>query len=123
MQSLYERIGGESTIDKLVVTFYQHVLSDPKLQTFFERTSIDKLYRMQKAFFTVALGGPEPEMKMSLYESHKGRGINRVHLTRFTEHLVSTLGEIGVLEDDAKEVYQRIATYSDEILGDSTVDG
>jgi hemoglobin len=60
---------------------------------------------------------------MSLYESHKGRGINRVHLTRFTEHLVSTLGEIGVLEDDAKEVYQRIATYSDEILGDSTVDG
>ena len=123
MTTLYEQIGGESGIEQLVVAFYQNVLSDPLLQPFFEKSSIEKLHRMQKAFFAVALGGPEPDFEISLYEAHRGRGIERQHLTRFTEHLVQTLAEIGIPEEAAKRVYERIATYSDEVLGESSVDG
>lgn len=123
MQTLYERIGGEPTIDKLITTFYQHVLNDPLLSPFFENSSTEKLTSMQKAFFSVALGGPEPDEKISLYEAHQGRGIQVKHLTRFTEHLVETLREIGVEEEDAKQVYERIATYSNDVLGESSVDG
>ncbi len=123
MTTLYEQIGGQAGIEQLIVAFYQNVLSDPTLQPFFEHSSIEKLQSMQKAFFSVALGGPEPDFEISLYESHRGRGIERKHLTRFTEHLVKTLAEIGIPEDAAKRVYERIATYSDEILGESSVDG
>ena len=124
MQTLYEQIGGEPTIDKLITTFYQNVLSDPLLMPFFEHTSIEKLTKMQKAFFAIALGGPEPDLKIQLYEAHQGRGIERQHLTRFVEHLIETLREIGVEEKAAAKVYERIATYSDEVLGDSSgVDG
>lgn len=123
MQTLYERIGGEPTIDRLIVTFYQHVLSDPMLLPFFENTSMEKLKVMQKAFFSIALGGPEPGIEISLYESHRGRGIERKHLTRFTEHLINTLREIGIEEADAQKVYQQIGMYSDDILGDPASDG
>jgi hemoglobin len=123
MTSIYEQIGGQRGIEQLIVSFYQNVLADPMLQPFFEHTSIEKLQQMQKAFFTVALGGPEPDFEISLYEAHRGRGIERKHLTRFTEHLMATLAEIGIAEDAAKRVYERIATYSDEVLGDSSVDG
>ena len=52
MSTLYEQIGGEPTIEKLVSTFYRNVLADPLLSPFFEETSIERLMKMQKAFFT-----------------------------------------------------------------------
>ncbi len=123
METIYEQIGGEETIDKLIGTFYQHVLADPLLSPFFENSSIEKLQRMQKAFFSIALGGPDPDIKISIYESHRGRGIKREHLTRFTEHLMNTLREIGVDENKATKVYQRISIYADDVLGDAAEDG
>lgn len=123
MTTIYEQIGGAETIDKLIGSFYRHVLADPMLSPFFENTSIEKLQRMQKVFFTIALGGPDPEVKISIYEAHRGRGIKREHLTRFTEHLMNTLREIGVEEENAKSVYQRISIYADDVLGEAAEDG
>lgn len=123
METLYERIGGEKTIEKLITNFYQHVLADPLLQPFFEHTSIEKLEHMQRAFFSAALDGPPLTTKMELYEIHRNRGITSEHLTRFTEHLYDTLIEVGVNEQDANSIYQRIALYANEIIGDSSVDG
>ena len=123
MPTLYQKIGGQATIEKLITSFYQHVLADPMLQPFFEHTATETLQKMQAAFFSAALGGPPLTTKRSLYDAHRGRGIRREHLTRFTEHLVDTLTEIGVQESDAKSVYQRISLYANEILGESTVDG
>ncbi len=123
MQTLYEKIGGGQNIKKLVTAFYQRVLNDPLLSPFFANTSIEKLQNMQVTFFTIALGGPEPGKMPSLTEVHRGRGIESKHLVRFTELLVETLGEIGIEPDDAKKVYERIATYSNSVLGESSVDG
>lgn len=123
METLYDKIGGAAVVDELVDRFYEKVLADPLLSPFFEQTSMATLRKMQKAFLTVALGGPEPDLKVSLYEIHRGRGIQRRHLTRFTELLLETLNEIGVPEQQAGEVIARVATYSDDILGDTAVDG
>ena len=123
METLYARIGGAPTIERLITAFYQRVLSDPELAPFFEQTSIEKLQRMQQAFFSIALGGPPPDAPISLYESHRGRGIERRHLTKFTEHLLETLSELGIDDDDAKRICETIGTYSDEVLGESSVDG
>lgn len=121
--TLYDRIGGAATIEKLVTTFYQNVLFDPELQAFFADTSVEKLKRMQQAFFSIALGGPVPDHRISLFEAHAGRGIQRQHLTRFAEHLLSTLLEIGIEGSDSEKVVERISMYADEVLGESSVDG
>ena len=123
MGTLYERIGGRPAIEQLITAFYQRVLADPLLTPFFKETAIEKLQRMQIAFFTIALGGPEPEEMPSLNRAHRGRGIESKHLTRYTELLVETLEEVGIPESDAQKVYQRIATYSNQILGETSVDG
>lgn len=122
-QTLYEQVGGEESIRSMVATFYQRVLSDPMLKPFFEHTDMDKLKRMQTAFFTIALGGPEPDFRISLYEAHSGRGILVKHLTRYTELLMETLEEVGVKKENAQKIYERIATYSNDVLGESSVDG
>ena len=123
METLYEKIGGKPSIEKMITLFYQHVLSDPLLSPFFRDSSIEKLTQMQTAFFSIALGGEEPTQMPSLAGAHRGRGIESKHLTRFTELLVQTLTEVGISEQDTQRVYERIATYSNEILGESNVDG
>lgn len=121
--SLYEKIGGRPKIESLVTEFYNRVLNDPLLKPFFEGVDTDKLFRMQVAFFSIATGGPEPDYKISLYEAHQGRGIEVKHLTRFTELLMETLKQIGIEEQDASRIHARIASYSNDILGESSVDG
>jgi hemoglobin len=123
MSTLYERIGGEENVKKMVTAFYQRVLSDSLISPFFENTEIEKLEKMQVAFFTIALGGDEPPKMPSLLESHRGRGIESKHLTRFTELLVETLEEVGIPENEIKEVYARISTYSNDVLGETSIDG
>lgn len=123
MKTLYEKIGGEPSIKLMVTAFYQRVLSDPLLSPFFENSDTEKLERMQVAFFSIALGGGEPDEMRSLVAAHRGRGIESKHLSRFTKLLVDTLSEVGIHDADAEKFYERIATYGNEILGESAIDG
>jgi hemoglobin len=123
MKTLYDKIGGRPNIELMVTAFYQRVLGDALLAPFFEGKDIEKLKRMQVAFFSIALGGGAPEQMPSLSQAHAGLGIQVKHLTRFTELLIETLGEVGIAEGDAQKVYERIATYTNEVLGDANVDG
>jgi len=115
--SLYERIGGEPAVSELMDAFYDRVVADPELRPFFENVSMDKLRRMQREFFSAALGGPATYTGRPISEVHAGRGIELRHLRRFMDHLLATLRERGLGEDDAYQVVSRIHTYADEITG------
>lgn len=121
--TLYEKIGGQQGIEGLVTEFYQRVLNDAMLVPFFEDVDIEKLKKMQIAFFTIATDGPRPESEIKLVNAHRGRGIKIQHLTRFTDILLETLKSVGVDESDASEICARVSTYSNEIIGDTGVDG
>lgn len=123
METLFEKIGGTESVEQLVTAFYQRVLVDPMIGPFFKNTEIEKLHKMQVAFFSIALGGGAPDEMPSLADSHRGRGIESKHLTRFTELLVETLNEVGISDEDARRVYERIATYSGDVLDASSQDG
>ncbi len=73
--SLYDRVGGEETITRLVDAFYERVLADEELAPFFSGTSMDKQRRMQREFFAVALGGPIKYSGRPLGDAHRGLGI------------------------------------------------
>ena len=115
--SLYEKLGGSSGVESLVVAFYVKVMADPELAPFFRHSSIEKLHTMQKDFFTMALGGPAEYEGMALAQAHHGRGIKVHHFTRFVTHLLATLEELGADEDEAQQVCDRINTHANEITG------
>ena len=120
--TLFERVGGEKGIAALVDSFYANVLADPELAGFFAETSMDRLRTMQRAFFSAALDGPVVYSGLSLAAAHHGRSIRPRHLRRFVDHLLETLRTFEVDEEDVLSICARIATYSDEITGDTTVD-
>ncbi len=117
--SLYDRLGGEDMISALIPAFYVRVLADPELGPFFKDTELEKLHAMQREFFVMATGGPIQYSGRPLAHTHHGRGITRHHFSSFTNHLIETLLDMGVTQEEADEVIERINAMTNEIIGAS----
>ena len=119
-ETLYNRIGGEAVVNGMVDEFYARVLADSELRPFFENTSVERLTKMQKAFFAAAMDGPVLTSDVDLAAIHAGRKIKRKHLTRYVKHLISVLEKHEAISShDAMDIIFRVATYSDQIIGES----
>jgi len=116
--TLFERVGGEQMIAEVLDGFYDRVLADPELKPFFRNTSTDKLRSMQREFFGAALDGPVIYTGKPLSHVHHGRGITKHHFTLFVNHLLDTLRDRGINDQDVTDIISRIRIYADEITGD-----
>jgi hemoglobin len=121
-QTLFDRVGGEEGIRKLVDEFYERVLSDPKLVPFFTETPMERLRTMQYEFFAAALDGPSKYQGKQLSYVHFGRGISKEHFGRFIDRLFDTLMAHDRIDVDTRHaIISRLNLYADEITG-STAD-
>jgi len=117
-QTLFERVGGEQTIRELIHEFYDRVIADPELKPFFTNTSMGKLRRMQREFFSAALDGPIAYTGRPLSYVHHGRGITKHHFALYVGHLIDTLQGHGINDLEVQDIISRISTYAEEITGD-----
>ena len=110
MTSIYERIGGEPAMNAAVDLFYRKVLSDDRVNGFFEGIDMQDQAAKQKAFLTMATGGPNNYTGKELREGHKnvkdkdGNGINDEHVTIIIEHAGGALKELGVPDGEIGEI-------------------
>lgn len=117
---LYERIGGDFTINAAVDTFYGKVLSDPRINYFFENISMDAQMRKLKGFLNVATGGRGLYTGRAMRESHAKlveKGLNDTHVDILIEHMESTLRELDTPQSMIDEVITVIESYRDDVLG------
>ena len=121
--TLFDEIGGAEVVNAVVDNFYQRVINDEQLGKFFANASVDRIKSMQHQLFGVALGAPLTYEGRPLNEVHRGLGITRDDLSVYINHLLDTLEEMNIGKDKANQFVSRIATYADEVLGESTVDG
>lgn len=120
IKSLYERIGGDFTINAAVDSFYGKVLDDPRINYFFDEISMDAQMRKLKGFLNVATGGRGLYTGRSMRESHKklvARGLNDTHVDILIEHMGTTLKELNTPQDLIDEVTAVIEGYRDDVLG------
>jgi hemoglobin len=98
-QSLYEQLGGEEMVSKMVTRFYQKVLADPRLRPFFENMDMARMESMQRAFLTTAFGGPNAYSGRDIRRGHARlvqRGLSDVHFDAVLGHLDESLAELNV---------------------------
>lgn len=112
--SVYERIGGEPAVDAAVDIFYRKVLMDDRISHFFDNIDMDKQAAKQKAFLTMAFGGPNSYTGKDMREAHKHMNLNETHFDAVVENLAATLTELGVSEEDIGEV----AAIANSVKGD-----
>ena len=118
--SLYERIGGDAAVNAAVDIFYDKVLSDYRINRFFNKTDMAKQAQHLKAFMTLAFGGPDLYAGRSLRESH-GRlvkmGLSDTHFDCVMEHLGATLQQLNVPADIISEAAALVEGVRGEVLG------
>lgn len=98
-KTLYERIGGEPAVSAAVEIFYRKVLNDYRINRFFGNTDMDKQIAKQKAFFTMAFGGPNNYRGVDMRKAHAHLveiGLDDSHFDAVMEHLGATLVELEV---------------------------
>lgn len=119
MASLYERLGGEAAVDAAVDIFYRKVLSDDRVNEFFEDIDMDAQIVKQKGFLTMVFGGPNNYTGKDMREGHKGmvaKGLNDSHVDAIVELLGATLKELGVADTDIQEVANIANSVRDDVL-------
>lgn len=98
--SLYEQLGGEAAVNAAVDIFYRKVLSDHRINRFFDNTDIEKQAAKQKSFLTMAFGGPNNYNGTDMRQAHahlvKKLGLDDSHFDAVMEHLGATLQELNV---------------------------
>jgi hemoglobin len=118
--TLYERIGGAEAVDAAVDVFYRKVLSDYRIYRFFDDIDMEKQAAKQKAFFTMAFGGPNTYTGADLRKAHARlvkMGLSNDHFNIVMEHLVATLNELNVQQDLIAEVETLAEGTRKDVLG------
>jgi hemoglobin len=120
--SLYEALGGEQTVKKLVEAFYLRVIKDPDLSPLFQN-GIEEIMRKQFMFLTQFLGGT------SLYSDEFGHPQMRYRHLPFEitprrakawlKCMSEAMNEIG-LEGPAKDYfYERLTQVAAHMVNTS----
>jgi len=118
--SLYDRIGGEAAVNAAVDIFYRKVLSDDRINSFFEGVDMEKQAAKQKAFLTFAFGGPNNYSGEDMRKGHAHlveRGLNDSHFDAVVENLGATLKELNVPDDLIAEAAAIAESTRNDVLG------
>lgn len=118
--SLFDRLGGEKAVESAVELFYQKVLSDGRLNHFFDHTDMAGQRARHAAFLTMAFGGPNAYAGRDLKAAHAplvGKGLDESHFVAFAENLQVTLDQLGVDPELSAEVMKITKKTQKDILG------
>lgn len=120
MTTLYEKLGGEAAVDAAVDIFYRKVISDPRINEFFEGVDMDRQAAKQKAFLTFAFGGPANYSGKDMRAGHAhlvARGLNDTHFNAVMENLGATLKELNVPDSLIAECAAIAESTRNDVLG------
>ncbi|WP_066250604.1 group I truncated hemoglobin [Neobacillus drentensis] len=116
-RTLFEKVGGEEAIAKVVDYFYSElVLKDDTVNQFFKETDMEKQRLHQSKFISFALGGPNQYSGQSMAKAHQGMNLQPEHFNAIVKHLHDALAHFGVNETDIDTALTKVASLRDDIL-------
>ena len=121
--SLFERLGGQNTVDVLIDQFFDKVLADKRVNMFFEEVDTERLRNKEKSYWAFALGEGSPYTGKTLGEAHRallGQGLNSTHFEAMIELFNQSLCEMEIPDALVQEACQIALSTRDEILGKAT---
>jgi len=119
-KSLYQRLGGETTMETVVDLFHRKILDDHRIRHFFEGVDMAHLGQHQKRFLSYAFNGPANYTGRNMREAHRRvvgeMGLDDSHVDAWLENLVEALRELDVAEDLVQEAELIADSVRDDVL-------
>jgi hemoglobin len=116
VMSIYDRLGREQGIRTAVDDFYERVVGDPELKPYFDGIDMGRLRGHQAKLLVQVTGGPVEYDGRELAVAHRDLGITSEDFDRVVGHLVDTLTDLGVAQDDIAAVGAALTAHREEIV-------
>lgn len=114
--TLYEQLGGQQAIERIVDEFYKRVLTDDTVNHFFAHTDMEKQRRHQAAFISYAFEGSNQYTGRSMEKAHAGLNLQSKHFDAIMKHLGDALAAHSVPPEDINAVLGHVATLKEAVL-------
>ncbi len=117
--SLYQELGGSQAVEMALDRFYQKVMDDPRVNRYFGDIALDELKGKQRAFLTMAFGGPNEYQGRDLRAAHaapRAERLDEAGFEVFMDHFRATLEELGVGDDHVSQVMAIAYSGRDDVL-------
>ena len=118
--ALYEEIGGAPAVDAAVDIFYRKVLKDARISRFFTGVDMARQAAKQKAFLTLAFGGPAHYSGLDMRKGHAhlvSQGLDDSHFDAVMENLGATLKELKVPDHLIAQAAAIAESTRNDVLG------
>jgi hemoglobin len=115
-QSLYNRLGGEPAVAKVVGDFAGIALKDERINKKFARSDANRLVTNLKAFVCSATGGPCKYEGLSMPASHKRMGVTEGEFNALVEDLVKALDMNNVPTKEKNELLAALGPLKPQIV-------
>lgn len=119
MKSLYDKIGGRDTVNRLVDTLYKEIISDPELSRFFAKTDVQRLKMKKRMFLMMILGGPVRYSSKDISTAHSSSvrfGLTVQHFRTYISILERILPEVGISGSDAKSIVDVAKKFESQVM-------
>lgn len=114
--SLYQKVGGQSGVEKLSDAFIAEIQYDKQVLPFFLETNIDRFREKFIEHLCVQLDGPCTYSGDTMIDVHKGMNINEADFNRVVELMVNAMTKIGLAYPIQNQVLSKLAPFREEII-------
>ncbi len=117
--SLYERLGGYTTIAAVAESVLMRLTTDPQLSKYFAGHGGDsrkRLGQLQAELICQTTGGPCFYMGRDMKTVHKGLGINGAEWQTAITHIIGVLDNFAVPDAEQKEILGILNSIKGDIV-------
>lgn len=114
--SLYERLGGKTTIDAVVENLLYRIADDPEVVVFFANTNIDLFAESLASQLCDVSDGPCRYEGPPMDHAHQHMGLTDVHFNRVVEYLDAAMQSEDIPLGARNELLGRLAPMYTDIM-------
>lgn len=115
-ETLYERLGGLTSIRRVVDELMGTVAADSRINAFFVNADIRELKVNLVDHICKTTGGPCEYKGRDMKSAHEGLGVTEAHYAAMIENLQKTLDKFGVPQKEQGELINLLGTAKDDIV-------
>jgi hemoglobin len=114
--SLYERLGGEAKLRKIVNDILDKNYNNPDIGHYFRKVDMKKLKQLVFEFFSMGTGGPHKYTGRDMRTSHTGLKISDEDFEKGNNDVLLALEENGVGEAERNEVIAILDSLKHDVI-------
>ncbi len=119
--TLYDQLGGDALVEKIVYTALEYAHSDPRIAEKFENSNIERNSKFITEYICALTDGPCEYTGQDMHKVHYGLGLTSAHFNAMAECFQKSMEDYNIPFSTQNKLLARLApTHHDVIVRSRT---